>query len=82
MTGIDEEAFTTRFRSDTAFAASIVSAPNLAAARVAAASYGYLIDAVALAMVLADHAVSCRPVDVFERPPVMRHTSMRDFGDF
>ena len=52
MPTIDEEAFNARFRSDAAFAAALVSAPNIAAARVAAASYGYVIDAAALSIAL------------------------------
>ena len=82
MPTIDEEAFNARFRSDTAFAAALVSTPNIAAARVAAASYGYVIDAAALAIALADHPVSLRPTEGMESPPVLGRTSMRDFGDF
>ena len=82
MPTIDEEAFNPRFRSDTVFAAALVSAPNIAAARVAAASYGYVIDAASLAVALADHPVPLRPTEAMESPPIRGRTSMRDFGDF
>ncbi len=82
MPTIDEEAFNSRFRSDTVFAAALVSAPNIAAARVAAASYGYVIDAASLAVALADHPVPLRPTEAMESPPIRGRTSMRDFGDF
>ena len=82
MPTIDEEAFNARFRSDAAFAAALVSAPNIAAARVAAASYGYAIDAAALSIALADHPVSLGPTEGMESPPIRGRTSMRDFGDF
>ena len=82
MPTIDEEAFNSRFRSDTVFAAALVSAPNIAAARVAAASYGYVIDAAALAIALADHPVSLRPTEDMDSAPIRGRTSMRDFGDF
>ena len=82
MPTIDEEAFNARFRSDTAFAAALVSTPNIAAARGAAASYGYVIDAAALAIVLADQPISLSPDVAMESPPVRGRTSMRDFGDF
>jgi len=82
MPAIDEGAFKARFRSDTAFATALVSAPDIAAAQRAAASYGYVIDAAALAIVLADHPLSPRPTVAMESPPVRGRSSMRDFGDF
>jgi len=82
MPTIDEEAFNSRFRSDTAFAAVLVSAPNIAAARVAAASYGYVIDAASLAVALGDHPAPLSPTEAMESPPIRGRTSMRDFGDF
>ncbi len=78
----DREAFFARFRSDTAFAASIVSAQSIAAARDAAASCGYSIDVADLAIALADHAASLRPAEASDRPPVISQMSMHDFGDF
>ena len=76
----DEEAFFARFRSDTAFAAAIVSAQSIGAARDAAASYGYSIDVAGFA--LADHAVSLRTDEAIDRAPVISQMSMHDFGDF
>ena len=82
MSMTDEEAFFAMFRSDTAFAAAIVSAQSIGAARDAAASYGYSIDVAGLAIALADHAVSLRPDEAIDRAPVISQMSMHDFGDF
>lgn len=78
----DAEAFFARFSSDTAFAAAIASAQSIAAARDAAASYGYSIDVADLAIALAGHAVSIRPAEAFDPPSATGQMSMHDFGDF